>query len=80
MNRLLSALLFSLLFSLLHSAPAAAQVVTGVPADLEGVDIVPRLGDQVPLGDVFFDEDGREVTLGSYVNGSKPTLLVLAYF
>ena len=72
--------LLALLLSLLLAAPATAQVITGVPADLEGVDIVPRLGEQVPLDDLFYDEDGREVTLRSYVNGDKPVLLVLAYF
>ncbi len=72
--------LLALLFSLLLASPATAQVVTGVPADLEGVDITPRLGETIPLGDLFYDEDGREVTMGSYVNGDKPVLLVLAYF
>jgi protein SCO1 len=72
--------LVCILLALLLAAPATAQVVTGVPADLEGVDITPRLGEQVPLGDLFYDEDGREVTLGTYVNGDKPVLLVLAYF
>ncbi len=61
-------------------APAAARGAPGVPADLEGVDITPTLGEQVPLDAPFYDDDGREVTLRSYVDGTKPTLLVLAYF
>ncbi len=80
MTRALIAMVVALFLALLHSVPAHAQVVTGVPADLEGVDITPRMGETIPLDDLFYDEDGREVTMGSYVNGDKPVLLVLAYF
>ncbi len=72
--------LLVLLLCLLAAAPAAAQVVTGVPADLEGVSIDPPLGAQVPLDLPFVDETGEPVTLADYASGEQPVLLVLAYF
>jgi protein SCO1/2 len=45
----------------------------------ESVRIEQRLGEQVPLGLEFRDEQNRAVTLGECVGG-KPTVLVLAYY
>jgi protein SCO1 len=50
-----------------------------LPAELEGVGITEHLGDHVPLDAVFRDETGREVTLGTYIDGSRPVILNLLY-
>ncbi len=49
------------------------------PPALREVGIDQRLDAQVPLDASFRDEDGRTVTLGRYL-GSKPAILVLAYY
>lgn len=40
--------------------------------------LTERLGEKVPLNTPFFDEDGREVTLGSVID--RPVILSFAYF
>jgi protein SCO1/2 len=49
------------------------------PTALREVGIDQRLDAQVPLDATFRDENGRTVTLGQYL-GSKPAILVLAYY
>ena len=50
-----------------------------IPAGLEGVGVDQRLDEAVP-GDLnFLDEAGKPVHLGDYF-GSRPVILVLAYF
>jgi protein SCO1 len=50
-----------------------------LPGELSGVGFDQRLGAALPLDARFRDEEGREVTLGSYF-GQRPVLLVPAYF
>lgn len=40
--------------------------------------IDPKLGVQLPLDEVFYDHDGKEITLRDAIGG-KPTILILAY-
>ncbi|HVT28174.1 MAG TPA: SCO family protein, partial [Lacipirellulaceae bacterium] len=49
------------------------------PPALKGIGFDQRLNQQVPLDTVFTDETGKQVHLGDYF-GSKPVILVLAYY
>lgn len=59
------------------AAPATAQPQAESP--LQQIRFEQHLGDQVPLGLPFQDQDGRVVTLGN-VLGKRPALLVFAYY
>jgi protein SCO1 len=63
-----------------------AAIVFGVvtkscaePAALQGIGFDQRLNQQAPLDAHFIDESGKSVELGAYF-GSKPVILVLAYY
>jgi protein SCO1/2 len=58
---------------------AATQLWAYVPPALQGVGFDQRLNQQVPLDAQFTDETGKSVRLGDYF-GSKPVILVLAYY
>lgn len=51
-----------------------------LPHALEDVGIDPAPGARVPLDVKLRDHEGRDVTLATYLDGSKPTVLVLAYY
>jgi protein SCO1/2 len=51
-----------------------------LPKQEQGVRIDDRPGVQLPADVHFRDQEGRDVTLGSYFDGSRPVVLVLAYF
>jgi len=46
---------------------------------LKEVDIIQKLGNQIPLGAAFVDENGANVTLGDYF-GKRPVVLALVYY
>lgn len=50
-----------------------------VPKPLQGIEIVDKRGTVIPSSLHFRDQEGRDVTLGSYFDG-KPVLLVMAYY
>jgi protein SCO1/2 len=54
--------------------------VVGSPAWAEAADVTEHLGAQLPLDLGFVDPDGRRVALRSLFDGSRPVLLVLAYY
>lgn len=56
--------------------PTAADVV---PDELVGVDIIERLNETLPLDVPFVDDAGRDVTLRSYFNGTRPVILQIGY-
>lgn len=58
---------------------AAGQINDGVPKELEGIDIVERLDNPLPLNASFLDDAGNTVTLGQYFTGKKPVILQLGY-
>lgn len=63
------------------AAPSDARPMT--PKALEGIDIVDRLGEKVPLDAELTDESGKKVKLGDYFSGGesgKPVVLVLGYY
>jgi protein SCO1 len=68
----------SALFALV-AAICAASARADVPLALQGVGFDQRLNEQVPLDCKFTDETGKTVRLGEYF-GSKPVILVLAYY
>jgi len=61
-------------------APFSAFSAEETPAILQKVGIDPILGTQLPLDLTFTDETGTVRPLGSYFDGTKPVLLVLAYY
>jgi protein SCO1/2 len=67
----------SLVLSCLASRPALAQGSGPMPKD---IDLVPHFGDKVPLETPLVDEAGRNVQLGGYFDGTKPVVLVMAYY
>jgi protein SCO1/2 len=68
-----------LILPLLASSPGATSVQAQLPPEMQEVQILQRLGEQVPLDLRFRDEQGKSVTLGEYC-GAKPVILVLAYY
>ncbi len=60
--------------------PHGTKDLTATPAQLEGAEIVPKLGAKVPLDLMFLDEDGKPTTLGEVIPANKPTLLILGYW
>jgi protein SCO1 len=64
--------------------PQATQAYTSkstvLPPILKGINFEQRLGSQVPLDATFQDENGKTVRLGSFFNGKKPVVLILAYY
>jgi protein SCO1/2 len=60
-------------------APSAARADDGIPKELEGIDIVPKPGAQLPRDLLLQDQSGKQVRLGDYLDG-KPIVLQLAYF
>ena len=51
-----------------------------LPKELVGVDIEERPGAVLPADAKLRDQAGRDVTLGSYLDGERPVILVLAYY
>jgi protein SCO1/2 len=49
------------------------------PSILNGVGITQRLNQQLPLATTFTDDQGRQVTLGSFF-GERPAILALVYY
>ncbi len=50
-----------------------------LPANAQGVTVVDRVGEFVPLDLVFTDERGNQVSLGTYFKRGKPIILTLNY-
>ncbi len=71
------------------AAPSHAQYATGptrsAPVQerseiLKKIGIDQKIGQQLPLGLPFKDENGQAVTLGTFFGGRRPVVLVLAYY
>ena len=69
-----------LFFLLLTISSVSWAQVNETPKEMEGVDVIDKLGTKVPLDLVFKDEKGNDVKLGSYFHQSKPVILILAYY
>ncbi len=60
---------------------AAGQILADeLPPELDGVGIVQKLDDQIPLDLSFVDHTGTPVQLSQFFDGSKPMLLTLNYY
>ncbi len=60
---------------------AAAQLLADeLPPELDGVGIVQRLDEQVPLDLQFVDQEGESVRLGDYFTEGRPVILTLNYY
>jgi len=60
-------------------APGEGPAPNATPPELLGVTINEHLGEPLPTGASFRDAEGRAVTLGSFFDHKRPTLLVFAY-
>lgn len=80
-----------MIYRLLHSARVTLLVLASFcfvtqataqprPADLEGVDVVERLGEDIDLSLAFVDENGNDVTLQDYFGDEKSVILTLNYY
>jgi protein SCO1 len=58
----------------------AGEAEPKLPQELEGIDIDERPGAVLPADARLRDSSGREVTLGSYFDDERPTVLLLAYY
>jgi protein SCO1/2 len=78
-TRLLFAVLTLALAALFSARPASAKD-TSVPVELQGIDIEDRQGAPLPRDIALRDQAGKSVTIGDYLDGQRPVLLVLAYY
>ncbi|MCP4805424.1 MAG: SCO family protein [Proteobacteria bacterium] len=51
-----------------------------IPPELQGSDVVEKLGDHIDPTLQFVDQDGQTVELGDYLDGETPVLLTLNYY
>jgi protein SCO1/2 len=58
----------------------AQRYVRDVAPDTEGIGVVERLDERVPLDLPFIDHHGKSVTLGEYLKDGKPMILTLNYY
>jgi len=65
---------------LFEGAPHSARDESVTPPQLVGTEIVPKLGNPVPMNTQLLDEDGKLVALSSVLATDKPTLLILGYW
>ena len=76
----------------LAAGPARAWAIGGGPPaqstmpqaqnipELVDIEIKDKRGVDVPRTLAFTDQDGKPVTIGDYLDGTKPTIVVLAYY
>ncbi|HEY1101251.1 MAG TPA: SCO family protein, partial [Myxococcota bacterium] len=60
--------------------PHGGRDETITPPQLVGTEIVPKLGNPVPMATKLLDEDGKPVALKDVLATDKPTLLILGYW
>jgi protein SCO1/2 len=61
------------------SKPAIADPPADLPPALLDIGVDEHLDAELPLDAIFKDENGKMVRFGDFVDGKRPTLLVLAY-
>lgn len=66
--------------SALANRASAQGAASQTPRQLEGVDIVQKLGDKMPLDLAFTNEKGEVVTLADYINGDRPVIFTPVYY
>ena len=50
------------------------------PTTLQGVGIVSKLGEKLPLQEEFIDEQGKKVALSTFFQDQKPVVFILNYY
>lgn len=86
MSKLRNILAFGILLAAAARGHAQAlpdnvgQTSTGMPPILQNVTFRPELNAQMPPGTPFTDENGKSVTLGSYLHQQKPVVLAFVYY
>ena len=75
----MSVLRATLLTLCLAAGPAHAQLPEQAVRAYEGVGLLPRLGERIPLDLVFADEEGASVALQSFFAAERPVLLTFVY-
>ena len=60
--------------------PAAGAQYVQQPEELAKINVVEKIGDQVPLALKFTDHDGNSVELRDYFSDGKPVVLTMAYY
>ncbi len=79
--RAAAALLPAALLAVAMPARGAAQAEpSDLPPALQGVEVVERLGAQVPLAAGFVDQDGRPVRLEHWLGKDRPVVMALVYY
>lgn len=73
-------LTWTMIIYIVYVAGASAQVAKESDRQLEGIDVIEKLGDTIPLDMTFVDDKGDSVTLGKYFNQGKPVLLMMGYY
>ncbi len=66
--------------ALLFCASAALAQGSAVPPQLQGVEVIERLGDHVPETGRFVDSEGRPFQLADVLHQGKPLILALVYY
>jgi len=66
--------------ALVFAGAAAQDRIEPVPKQLERVGVEEKLDAALPLSLLFKDEEGRDVTLGSYFRPGHPVVLTLNYY
>ena len=56
------------------------QASSGTPAILQNVTFRPELNAQMPLDAAFTDENGKSVSLNTYLHHQKPVLVAFVYY
>ncbi len=61
-------------------SPSNIRAAEPQPTELQGVGIDPVLGTSLPLDALVVQENGQAVPLGTFFDGRRPAVLVLAYY
>lgn len=61
-------------------ASSAQMVSSDVPRELQGVEIIERLNERVPMDLEFINEQGEVVRFGDFFEDGKPVILTLNYY
>lgn len=75
-----SFVLFCLQSQAAYEPQVVAKTADEKPAELQNVGITEKLGEKLDLNLKFKDENGKEVTLGSYFDGKHPVVISPVYF
>ncbi len=65
---------------IVDGVPHSVKDQNATPPQLEGSEIIPKLGNAVPMATKLLDEDGKLVALKDVLATDKPTLLMLGYW